>query len=123
MVSKTQEFKLRMSYVNADNLYEWVGDNFKNFDCWRNYEEKNRDQINLWEDERLFRIVEGAKSGLINEVLKGNASAVSQLKSLLGFGRPVGRPKGTTNLGDEHKAAIELKVTEDYSADIERLAK
>lgn len=116
-----QKNSMRTSYVNADNLYEWVGDTFKCFDDWCAFEDANRETINLWEDERMFRIVEGAKSGLITEVLKGNASAVNQLKSLLGFNNPVGRPKGSGNIDEETKAAIENKTLDDFSFDIARL--
>jgi len=116
-----QQAMMRPSYVNADNLYDWVGDNFKSFDDWRIYENGNNETLALWEAERMFRIVEGAKSGLITEVLKGNASAVSQLKSLLGFSNPVGRPRGSGNVDEETKQAFESKILDDFSADVARM--
>jgi hypothetical protein len=113
--------KLRRTYVASDDLYCWVGDYFESFDDWLDFESEYAESIEKWEQERTFRIIESAKSGLINEVIKGNASAVSQLKSLLGIQRPVGRPKGTTNLTDEHKEALDVRLIEEFNQDVARL--
>lgn len=114
--------KLRLSYVNSDDLYVWVKDSFKSFDEWLTFERDNIALLTSWEQERTFRIIEGAKSGLITEVLKGNASAVGQLKSLLGLNRSVGRPKGTGNQDEEYKLAIEQRLQDEYQADVDRLS-
>jgi hypothetical protein len=114
--------KTRLAYVNSDDLYVWVKDNFDSFDKWLVFEAKNIELLNTWEQERTFRIIEGAKSGLITEVLKGNASAVGQLKSLLGLNRSVGRPKGTGNHDEEYQLAIEQRLQDEYKVDVARLS-
>ncbi|MFT7431667.1 MAG: hypothetical protein ACI971_002134 [Colwellia sp.] len=113
---------LRLAYVNSDDLYVWVNENFDSFDKWLVFEAKNIELLNTWEQERTFRIIEGAKSGLITEVLKGNASAVGQLKSLLGLNRSVGRPKGTCSQDEEYQFALEKRLQGEYKADAARLS-
>ena len=90
--------KIRLAYVNSDDLYVWVKDNFDSFDKWLVFEAKNI------------------------ELLKGNASAVGQLKSLLGLNRSVGRPKGTGNHDEEYQLAIEQRLQDEYKVDVARLS-
>ena len=77
--------KLKLSYVASDNLYDWVKTEFDSYTLWTSFEQEKTELIASWEDERNFRIVEAAKQGLIKEVTKGNATAVAQLKGLLGL--------------------------------------
>lgn len=114
---------LKQKYIESDNLYDFVKQEFGSYEEWLEYEEKKQEEITSWETERLFRIIESSKEGLINQSIKGNAAAVSHLRSLLNMKAPVGRPRGKRSETPEMLAAIEADLQAAYLKDVGRLQK
>ena len=116
---------IEQAYIAADNIYEdFVKVHFENFEQYLQWESDNQKVIELWKAEREFRLVEGCKSGLYEQALKGNAAAVTNLRSLLGLTNSPGRPKGKTSEKDsEYQAALKKREEESFMADVERLMK
>jgi hypothetical protein len=113
---------LKQTYIDSDNLYTFVKAEFLTYNDWLEYEDDNAEKINSWEAERLFRIIESSKQGLIEQSIKGNAAAVSHLRSLLGLGGTVGRPRGKNGDSLEKRDALDRRLLEDYAYDIDRMA-
>lgn len=114
--------KLRQSYVLADDLYEWQAENFKSFKEYKDWLTDNADETGILEEERMYRVIQKALSGLVQASASGSAAATAQLKSLTGLSRPVGRPKGTTNQSEESKLNILANELRQYDQDVERMA-
>jgi hypothetical protein len=113
--------KLRESYVMADDLFEWQAEQFKSFEAYKKWMADNGATVDLLEEERMYRVIQAALSGLVRSSATGSAAATAQLKSLTGLSRPVGRPSGSTNQTDEHRMNIMLRETQDYQHDVNRL--
>ncbi len=114
---------LKQPYIDSDNLYDFVKEQFDSYEDWLEYEVVNAKPLLSWESERLFRIIESAKQGLIEQSVKGNAAAVSHLRSLLGMNQPPGRPVGKNGDSLEKRQAIEQRLQDEYADDVERLTK
>ncbi len=114
---------LKQTYIDSDNLYDFVKEQFDSYEDWLEYEVVNAKPLLSWESERLFRIIESAKQGLIEQSVKGNAAAVSHLRSLLGMNQPPGRPVGKNGDSLEKRQAIEQRLQDEYADDVERLTK
>jgi len=117
MINKKQ----RESYVMADDLFEWQADQFKSFEAYKKWMALNGAAVDLLEEERMYRVIQAALSGLVRSSASGSAAATAQLKSLTGLSRPVGRPAGTSNQSDEHRMNIMLRETQEYKNDVDRL--
>ncbi|WP_346906541.1 hypothetical protein [uncultured Roseibium sp.] len=122
MTGDKRLFDFKAAYVQSDNLWDFVQSHFPDFQRWLAFEEENKEAIDKWEEERLFRILECTTSGLVTQAMKGNAAAVTHLRSILGMSRPVGRPKGTRNLSPEYQEAIQRRILDEYEQDAVRLA-
>ena len=114
---------LKQAYIDSDNLYDFVKEQFLSYEDWLEYEVVNAKPLLSWESERLFRIIESAKQGLIEQSVKGNAAAVSHLRSLLGMNQPPGRPVGKNGDSHEKRQAIEQRLQDEYADDVARLTK
>jgi len=114
---------LKQAYIDSDNLYDFVKEQFLSYEDWLEYEVDNTKSLLSWESERLFRIIESAKQGLIEQSVKGNAAAVSHLRSLLGMNQPPGRPVGKNGDSHEKRQAIEQRLQDEYADDVARLTK
>ncbi len=114
---------LKQPYIDSDNLYDFVKEQFDSYEDWLEYEVVNAKPLLSWESERLFRIIESAKQGLIEQSVKGNAAAVSHLRSLLGMNQAPGRPVGKNGDSLEKRQAIEQRLQDEYADDVERLTK
>jgi len=115
--------ELQASYVMADDLYIWQRDNFGCFADYKEWLEGNAEDAEALEDERMYRVIQRALSGLVTASASGSAAATAQLKSLTGLSRPVGRPKGTTNQTEEAKLNIMLNDLKAYEEDVARMQK
>ena len=113
--------KQRTSYVMADDLFEWQAEEFKSFELYKKWMVDNGDAVELLEEERMYRVIQAALSGLVRSSASGSAAATAQLKSLTGLSRPVGRPSGTANQSEEHRMNLMLRETQSYQADVDRL--
>jgi len=113
--------KQRTSYVMADDLFEWQAEEFKTFEVYKKWMVDNATVVDLLEEERMYRVIQAALSGLVRSSASGSAAATAQLKSLTGLSRPVGRPSGTTNQSEEHRMNIMLRETQSYQDDVDRL--
>ena len=113
--------QLKQAYIDSDNLYEFVKEQFPSYQDWLEYEQDNVDALAAWESERLFRIIESSKQGLIQQSVKGNAAAVSHLRSLLNLKQAPGRPKGQNGMDEERQAIMEANIQAQYLEDAERL--
>jgi hypothetical protein len=105
----------------ADDLFEWQAEEFKSFEAYKKWMVDNGDAVEILEEERTYRVIQAALSGLVRSSASGSAAATAQLKSLTGLSRPVGRPSGTTNQSEEHRMNIMLKETQSYQVDVDRL--
>ena len=114
---------LQASYVMADDLYEWQKTYFPSFADYKQWLETNGEATESLEDERMYRVIQRALSGLVTASASGSAAATAQLKSLTGMSRPVGRPRGTTNQPDEAKLNIMLNDLKAYEEDVARMQK
>jgi len=114
---------LKAAYIGSDNLYDFVKEEFLSYEDWLEYEEDNREELNLWESQRIFRIIESAKQGLIEQSIRGNAAAVSHLRSLLGFSAPVGRPRKKNGDSPEKREALERRLQQEFDEDVARMKK
>ena len=112
---------LKQAYIDSDNLYDFVKEQFDSYEDWLEYEVDNAKQLLSWENQRLMRIIESAKQGLIEQSVKGNAAAVSHLRSLLGMNQPPGRPKGANGDSLEKRQALEQRLQDEYAQDVKRL--
>lgn len=113
--------KQRTSYVMADDLFEWQAEEFKSFELYKKWMVDNGEAVELLEEERMYRVIQAALSGLVRSSASGSAAATAQLKSLTGLSRPVGRPSGTANQSEEHRMNLMLRETQSYQADVDRL--
>lgn len=113
--------QLKQKYIDSDNLYEFVKAEFVSYQDWLEYEQDNADDLEAWESERLFRIIESSKQGLIQQSVKGNAAAVSHLRSLLNLKQAPGRPKGKNGMDEERQAILEANTHAQYLEDAARL--
>ena len=114
---------LEEAYTQADDLYQFMVDNFSSFKEWQEFETTNGELIDEWEEHRLWRIKEQAKAGLVGAASKGNAAAWQAVRHLLSIPtNPVGRPKGTALERDpDYQAALEARLLDDYNKDVNRL--
>ena len=115
--------ELKQKYIDSDNLYDFVKEEFFSYQDWLEYEEENAQVLAEWEAERLFRIIESSKQGLIQQSVKGNAAAVSHLRSLLNMKAAPGRPKGKNGMDEERLATMEANLRDQYLEDADRLLK
>ena len=114
---------LEESYTQADDLYQFMSDNFPSFKDWQEFELTNGDTIDEWEEHRLWRIKEQAKAGLVSSAVKGNAAAWQAVRHLLSIpSNPVGRPKGTALERDpDYQAALEARLQSELDQDVARM--
>lgn len=113
------DLDLSESYVLADDLWEWQKEHFSSFSEYKDWLKDNN--TDLLEEERMYRVLQSAISGLVQSSAKGVAASAVQLKSLMGLSQPVGRPRGSTNTTEEHRINILANELKAYEADVERL--
>lgn len=114
---------LKQAYINSNNLYDFVKAQFGSYQEWLSYEQDHVEELASWENERLFRIIESSKQGLIQQSVKGNAAAVSHLRSLLHLKAAPGRPKGKNGHDEKRLATMQAKDHAQYMEDAKRLLK
>jgi len=115
--------ELKQKYIDSDNLYDFVKEEFVSYQDWLEYEEDNAQVLAEWEQERLFRIIESSKQGLIQQSIKGNAAAVSHLRGLLNLKAAPGRPKGKNGMDEERLERMEALDQARIQEDVDRLLK
>jgi len=115
------EDQLRKSYVMADDLFEWQSEHFASFGDYKEWLKQHAEESCILEEERMYRVIQKALSGLVQASASGSAAATAQLKSLTGLSRPVGRPKGTSNQSEESKLNILANELRLYEQDIKRM--
>ncbi len=116
---------LKRAFIDSGDLYEdFVRTKFKSFEQYLEWSETNSEVMQTWLVEREFRILEGCKSGLYDQALRGNSAAVSNLRALLGLTNSPGRPRGSKqDLDAEYQAALAKRTCDDYAEDAARLLK
>ena len=116
---------LKRAFIDSSDLYEdFVRTQFKDFDQYLVWVDSNQEIMETWLVEREFRILEGCKSGLYDQALRGNSAAVSNLRALLGLTNSPGRPRGTKqDLDPEYQAALLKRTNDSFAEDVARLLK
>ena len=121
----TTKQSLKRAFIDSGDLYEdFVRKKFKSFEQYLEWADTNNEVMQTWLVEREFRILEGCKSGLYDQALRGNSAAVSNLRALLGLTNSPGRPRGSKqDLDAEYQAALAKRTSDDYAEDAARLLK
>ncbi|MBO6509352.1 MAG: hypothetical protein JJ979_12905 [Roseibium sp.] len=117
---------LREQYVAASHLTnDFIIPAFGSFDAFEEWRDSTDLDVDAWDRERNQRIKDDMVAGLIPEIEKGSASAVAQVRGLLGLNHPVGRPRGSGlnhDLIEKRDAAAKQELLNELNADIVRLS-